>query len=72
MKYFYVEPEVAGGLGERTVMDRSTHPPVVKRLHYQLEGWLGDAILARSMALASPMRWSSRSTMAVPKSLPRR
>jgi hypothetical protein len=45
MKYFYVEPEVAGGLGERTVMDRSVHPPIVNRLHYQLEGWLGDAIL---------------------------
>jgi len=45
MQYFYVEPEVAGGLGERTVMDRSSHPPIVNRLHYQLEGWLGDAIL---------------------------
>lgn len=45
MQYFYVEPEVAGGLGERTVMDRSAHPPIVNRLHYQLEGWLGDAIL---------------------------
>ena len=45
MKYFYVEPEVAGGLGERTVMDRSVHPPIVKKLHYQFEGWLGDALL---------------------------
>jgi hypothetical protein len=45
MEYFYVEPEVAGGLGEHTVMDRSVHPPIVKRLHYQLEGWLGDAVL---------------------------
>lgn len=45
MKYFYVEPEVAGGLGERTQMDRSVQPPILNRLHYQLEGWLGDAIL---------------------------
>jgi hypothetical protein len=45
MNYFYVEPEVAGGLGERTVLDRSVHPPIVNRLHYELEGWLGDAIL---------------------------
>ena len=45
MKYFYIEPEVAGGLGERTIMDRSVHPPIVKRLHYALEGWLGDVIL---------------------------
>jgi len=45
MRYFYVEPEVAGELGERTKMDCSVHPPIVKGLHYQFEGWLGDAIL---------------------------
>jgi hypothetical protein len=45
MEYFYVEPEVAGALGERTIMDRSVHPPLVERLHYQLEGWLGDPVL---------------------------
>lgn len=45
MKYFVVEPEVAGGLGDGTEMDASTHPPLVSRLHYQLEGWLGDVLL---------------------------
>ena len=45
MHYFYVEPEVAGGLGFDTVMDRSVHPLVVSRLHYEMDGWLGDAIL---------------------------
>lgn len=40
-----VEPEVAGGLGERTEMDRGVHPPVVTRLHYRFDGWLGDAIV---------------------------
>lgn len=45
MKYFYVDPEVAGGLGSRTVMDRSVHPPLVARLHYHIEGWLGDVVL---------------------------
>lgn len=44
-EHFVVEPEVAGGLGERTVMDRSSHPPIVSRLHYQFEGWLGDQIV---------------------------
>lgn len=44
-KYFYIEPEVAGGLGENTVMNRDVHPPVVRSLHYQLEGWLGDVLL---------------------------
>jgi hypothetical protein len=45
MKSYFVEPEVAGSLGDRTIMNRSVHPPIVKRLHYQLEGWLGDVIL---------------------------
>jgi hypothetical protein len=45
MRYFYFEPEVAGGLGDQTIMDRSVHPPIISKLHYQMEGWLGDAIL---------------------------
>lgn len=45
MTYFFVEPEVAGGLGERTEMDRSVHPPIVTRLHYAFDGWLGDVLL---------------------------
>ena len=31
-KFFFIEPEVAGGLGEHTVMNQSTHPPKVSRL----------------------------------------
>lgn len=45
-KYFFVEPEVAGGMGPHTVMDRSVHPPRVSHLHYEFEGWLGDEIVA--------------------------
>ena len=45
MKYFLIEPEVAGGLGERTQMDRDVHPPTVTSLHYVFDGWLGDAIV---------------------------
>ena len=45
MKYFFVLPEVAGGLGEHSVLDTSVRPSIVRRLHYQMEGWLGDAIL---------------------------
>lgn len=26
-------------------MDRSTHPPVVSRLHFEFEGWLGDDLV---------------------------
>jgi hypothetical protein len=45
MKYFFIEPEVAGGLGKKTIMDRSVHPPIVSKLHYQFDGWLGDVLL---------------------------
>jgi hypothetical protein len=40
-----VGPEVAGGLGPGTVMDRAVHPPRVEALHLHLEGWLGDDLL---------------------------
>lgn len=44
-KYFYIEPEVAGGLGKATQLDASVHPPVVTKLHYEFSGWLGDEVL---------------------------
>jgi len=40
-----LEPEVAGGFGQNTILDNSTHPPIVRRLHYELDGWLGDDLL---------------------------
>ena len=45
MTFFRVEPEVAGGMGPNTELDSSTHPPIVKKLHYVFEGWLGDELL---------------------------
>jgi hypothetical protein len=45
MPYFVLEPEVAGGWGEHTVADRSSHPPKVTHLHYEFQGWLGDELL---------------------------
>ena len=45
MKYFYIEPEVAGGLGENTLMDRTVHPPIVSELHYEFDDWGGDVLL---------------------------
>lgn len=46
MKKFYkLEPEVAGTLGLNTEMDTSTHPPVVSKLHYDMDIWLGDDLL---------------------------
>lgn len=43
--YKYIEPEVAGGLGSETAIDTSSHPPVVTRLHYEFDGWLGNDLL---------------------------
>jgi hypothetical protein len=45
MNYYLLEPEVAGELGEDTVMDTSVHPPAVSRLQYVIQDWLGDEIL---------------------------
>lgn len=38
-------PEVAGELGERTIMNTTVHPPEVKHLHHVFNGWLGDDLL---------------------------
>ncbi len=43
--YRFIEPEVAGDLGPRTVLDKSTQPPIVLKLHYELNAWLGDDLL---------------------------
>lgn len=46
MKYFYIEPEVAGGWGKNTVFDRIPgKPTVVHKLHYEFQGWQGDELL---------------------------
>ncbi|WP_336704356.1 hypothetical protein [Chryseobacterium indologenes] len=43
--YRLIEPEVAGGLGEKTEIDNTFFPPIVKYLHYEFEGWLGDDLV---------------------------
>ena len=43
--YKIIEPEVAGSLGEQTQVDNSFFPPLIKNLHYEFDGWLGDDIL---------------------------
>lgn len=45
MNYYVVKPEVAGGWGEHTEVDNSVYPPLVIKLHYEFDGWLGDALL---------------------------
>ncbi|MEE4079515.1 hypothetical protein [Pseudomonas viridiflava] len=43
--YYYIEPEVAGGLGDNSIIDTSCHPPKITLLEYKFEGWLGDDLL---------------------------
>lgn len=43
--YKLIEPEVAGGLGDKTKIDNSFFPPLIKELHYEFDGWPGDDIL---------------------------
>jgi len=40
-----LEPEVAGGFGDNSVLDTSSHPALVTKLHCELDGWLGDDLL---------------------------
>lgn len=45
MKFYILEPEVAGGPGADTEMDATVHPLRVHKLHYELDGWMGDDLL---------------------------
>ena len=45
MQYYQLEPEVAGGIGEHSVIDRSSGKVVVRKLHYEFDGWGGDELL---------------------------
>jgi hypothetical protein len=45
MRYFYIEPEVGGGLGPHSEVDNGTHPPIVSKLNYEFDVWLGDILL---------------------------
>ena len=44
-RYYKLEPEVPGGMGDNTVADMSVHPPKVTELHLEMYGWLGDDLL---------------------------
>lgn len=46
IKYFDIEPEVAGGTGRSTIDDHSVTPPALSNLEYEFDDWFGDAILA--------------------------
>lgn len=43
--FFYLEPEVAGGIGPNSELHREDDKLIVTRLNYEFDGWLGDALL---------------------------
>jgi hypothetical protein len=43
--FYKLDPEVAGHFGPDTVMDTSTHPPIVHSLHYEFDGWPADDLI---------------------------
>ena len=43
--FYYLEPEVAGGIGPKSELHRDNGKLVVTRLNYEFDGWLGDALL---------------------------
>ncbi|WP_330944538.1 hypothetical protein [Vibrio diabolicus] len=45
MSQYLIEPEVPGSLGENTVANFDLHPPIIEKLHFQFDGWLGDDLL---------------------------
>jgi hypothetical protein len=49
MRFYKLDPEVAGGWGTNTEFTRTPGKPlVVHKLHYQFDGWLGDELLESS------------------------
>jgi hypothetical protein len=45
MKYYSLDPDVAGEFGPNTVLDHSTRPPTAVRLHVEIDLWDGDELL---------------------------
>lgn len=45
MTFYFVEPEVAGGFGSRTEIDKTSGKMKVLKLHHEFDGWLGDELL---------------------------
>src|SRR5579862_3690337 len=45
MKYYTLEPEVAGGFGAKSILNTAVRPPSVTKFHYEFNVWLGDPLL---------------------------
>lgn len=45
MAHYLLQPEIAGGMGENTVVNRTQIMPFVSTFHCELDGWLGDDLV---------------------------
>jgi hypothetical protein len=45
MPTYLLSPLVPGDFGPGTELDRSVHPPVVHKLHFVFDNWLGDDLI---------------------------
>ena len=45
MKYYVLEPEVAGGFGPKSLLNPGVRPPYVTKFNYEFDVWLGDPLL---------------------------
>jgi len=43
--FYQIEPEVAGGVGDKTIGNFQVHPPIIEYLNYEFDDWVGDDIL---------------------------
>lgn len=43
-KFYAIQPEVAGNIAE-SEGDLTARPPLIRKLHYVFDGWLGDVLL---------------------------
>lgn len=71
MKYYCIKPNVAGGLGEKSVLDTTVHPPKVAHLHFEFESCPDDDLVGTfpvflvSERLATALRTSGLSGFEV-------
>jgi len=61
MKFYLLDPEVAGGWGPNTKFTRSLGKPVViLALNYEFDGWLGDDLLESTPVFIVTRRLADR------------
>jgi hypothetical protein len=45
MRYYIIDPEVPGNISSSDFIDKTARPPVIRKLKFEFDGWLGDDLL---------------------------